>query len=98
MKDHSYYVYILTNYSKTVLYVGVTNNLVRRLDEHKQGLSGFTAKYNCFYLLYWEHHKYVYNAIEREKEIKGWRRSKKETLINEFNPEWKFLNDEIQDQ
>ena len=97
MKEHNYYVYILTNFTKTVLYVGVTNDLVRRLKEHRQGTSIFTAKYNCFYLIYWEHHQYVNNAIEREKVIKGWRRSKKEALINEFNPEWRFLNDEIQD-
>ena len=97
MKDHQYYVYILTNFRKTVLYVGVTNDLVRRLGEHERGESTFTVKYNCFYLVYWEFHQYVNNAIEREKEIKGWRRSKKETLINDFNPEWKFLNQEIRE-
>ncbi|MCU0338654.1 MAG: GIY-YIG nuclease family protein [Spirosomaceae bacterium] len=96
MKDHQYYVYILTNFTKTVLYVGITNDLVRRLEEHKQGTSAFTAKYKCHYLIYWEHHQYINNAIEREKEIKGWRRSKKEALINDFNPDWKFLNGEIQ--
>lgn len=97
MREHNYYVYILANFQKTVLYVGVTNDLVRRLSEHQQGLSTFTSKYNCFYLVYWEYHQYINNAIEREKEIKGWRRSKKEGLINSFNPEWKFLNEEIQD-
>ena len=97
MKDHQYYVYILTNFKKTVLYVGVTNDLVRRLGEHERGESEFTAKYNCFHLVYWEFHQYVNNAIEREKEIKGWRRSKKEVLINDFNPEWKFLNQEIRE-
>ncbi len=97
MKDHNYYVYVLTNFTKTVLYVGVTNDLVRRLSEHQQGMSEFTAKYKCHYLVYWEHHQYINTAIEREKEIKGWRRSKKETLINDFNPQWKFLNGEIQD-
>ncbi|MFN8348538.1 MAG: GIY-YIG nuclease family protein [Spirosomataceae bacterium] len=96
MRDHNYYVYILTNFTKTVLYVGVTNDLLRRLSEHQLGVSAFTARYNCFYLVYWEHQQYVNNAIEREKQIKGWRRSKKEALINEFNPEWKFLNEEIQ--
>jgi putative endonuclease len=97
MREHNYYVYILANFQKTVLYVGVTNDLVRRLNEHRQGVSTFTAKYNCFYLVYWEHYQYINNAIEREKEIKGWRRSKKEALINNFNPEWKFLNEEIQE-
>lgn len=96
MKEHNYYVYILTNFNKTVLYTGVTNDLQRRLVEHESGMSEFTAKYNCFYLLYWEHHQYVNNAIAREKEIKGWRRAKKEALIHDFNPEWKFLNEEIQ--
>ena len=97
MREYNYYVYILTNFQKTVLYVGVTNDLVRRLNEHRQGVSTFTAKYNSFYLVYWEHHQYINNAIEREKEIKGWRRSKKEAFINNFNPEWKFLNEEIQE-
>jgi putative endonuclease len=97
MAAHNYYVYILTNFTKSVLYTGVTNNLIRRLEEHKNGSGDFTSRYNCFYLLYWEHHQYINNAIAREKEIKGWRRSKKEALINDFNPEWKFLNEEIQD-
>lgn len=87
MREHNYYVYILTNYNKTVLYVGVTNDLQRRLKEHLQSTGTFTANYQCFYLVYWEHHQYVNNAIEREKQIKGWRRSKKEILINEFKPE-----------
>ena len=95
MKEHNYYVYILTNYSKKVLYTGVTNDLHRRLSEHKMGKSEFTAKYNCFYLVYWEYLKYINNAIEREKEIKGWQRNKKESLIVSFNPEWKFLDEEI---
>lgn len=95
MKEHNYYVYILTNFCKTVLYTGVKNDLQRRLVEHEGGMSEFTAKYNCFYLVYWEHHPYVNNAIAREKEIKGWRRAKKEALINDFNSEWKFLNEEI---
>lgn len=98
MREYKYYVYILTNFSKTVVYVGVTNDLQRRINEHQQGLSAFTAKYNCFYIVYWEHHQYVNNAIEREKQIKGWRRSKKDALINEFNPEWKFLNNEIREE
>lgn len=95
--NHNYFLYILTNYNKTVLYTGVTNDLKRRLYEHKSGInsSSFTSKYNCYYLIYLERHQYIQHAIEREKEIKGWLRIKKEKLINEFNPDWKFLNDEI---
>jgi putative endonuclease len=93
-----YYVYITTNQTKTVLYTGRTNNLPQRITEHwlKRGTSEtFTGKYHCYHLLYFEHTKYVLNAIEREKEIKGWLRTKKEALILEFNPEMKFLNSEI---
>ena len=71
MKDYNFYVYILTNLNKTVLYTGITNDLERRLFEHKNGSSEFTTKYNCYYLIYWEHHKYVLNAIDREKQIKS---------------------------
>ncbi|MFI5222113.1 MAG: GIY-YIG nuclease family protein, partial [Bacteroidia bacterium] len=80
----------------TVLYVGVTNNLVWRLHQHVNGLTkGFTSKYNCHYLVCYEKYDQITDAIAREKEIKGWRREKKEQLINSFNPEWRFLNDEI---
>ncbi len=82
-----------------VLYVGMTNDLVRRIKEHldNQGKpETFAGKYCCHNLIYWEHHQYVLNAIEREKEIKNWRREKKEMLIREFNAQWTFLNAEIQ--
>ncbi|PZU80685.1 MAG: endonuclease [Chryseobacterium sp.] len=95
---HNYYVYILTNKNKTVLYIGVTNSLVERLQWHKIKEATelhFTHKYNCYYLVYYEHFQDVDTAIQREKQLKGWRREKKEILINNFNPEWKFLNDEI---
>ena len=95
---HNYYVYILTNQNKTVLYIGVTNNLETRLHQH-QNLNDvenhFTAKYKCFHLIYYEHFQEVEEAIKREKQLKGWTRKKKETLINTVNPDWKFLNDEI---
>ena len=94
----TYFVYILTNKNKTVLYVGVTNDIVRRLDEHinhKNPINAFTYKYNCNYLLYYEEYRDIDQAISREKMIKGWKRIKKENLISEFNPEWKFLNDLI---
>ena len=100
MKEHNYYIYITTNPRKTTLYVGVTNNLVRRLQEHYDN-SGkpqtFAGRYYCYNLVYWEHFQWIQDAIEREKEIKGWRREKKEALINSMNPKWKFLNNDIQD-
>lgn len=95
---HNYYVYILTNKNKTVLYVGVTNELKERLYWHKNveaHSKTFTAKYRCFYLIYFEHFQNIEEAIDREKQLKGWRREKKEKLINILNPDWKFLNDEI---
>ena len=92
---HNYYVYILTNKGKTVLYIGVTNNLKDRIKYHKESKSSFTSKYKCFNLIYYERFENVDFAIKREKELKGWKRNKKEELINNFNAEWKFLNDEI---
>ena len=98
---HNYFIYILTNANKTVLYTGVTNNIGRRLLEHNSnpanGKISFTVKYNCFYLIYFEHFSNINHAIEREKQIKGWSRKKKEDLINSLNPEWKFLNDEVKE-
>ncbi len=94
---HNYYVYILTTFEKKVLYIGVTNDLERRILEHQQDASGakttFCGKYNCYYLVYWEYHRDIRAAIEREKYIKGWKRDKKIELINSFNPDWKFLNE-----
>ena len=95
--QHNYFVYILTNYQKKVLYTGVTNDLKRRLFEHKeqQNPSSFTSKYKCYYLIYMERFQYVEHAIAQEKRIKGWSREKKEALINSNNPEWHFLNNEL---
>lgn len=95
---HNYYVYIITNKMRTVLYTGVTNNLQRRLWEHahpKADSNSFTKSYKCHFIIFYERFQFIDRAIAREKEIKGWRRSKKEQLIARFNPEWKFLNDEI---
>mgnify|MGYP005865346279 CR=1 FL=1 len=95
---HNYYVYILTNKNKTVIYTGITNDLKARLYFHKNPTAlskAFTTKYKCYYLIYYEHFQDVNQAINREKQIKGYRRSKKEALINEFNSNWRFLNDEI---
>ena len=93
----NYYVYILTNKHKTVLYIGVTNDLDRRLHEHKNPESGsrsFTKRYNCYYLLHYEHFFDINQAIAREKELKGWSRKKKEKLITKHNREWSFLLEE----
>lgn len=96
MRDHNYFVYIVTNKNKTVLYIGVTNDLQRRIYEHEHGLfAGFTKKYNCHFLVWYEHFQNINDAIEREKKIKKWRREKKEKLITEFNTNWKFLNNEV---
>lgn len=95
---HNYYVYILTNKSKTVLYTGITNELKERLYFHcnpEANSKSFTSKYKCFFLIYYERYEDVNIAIEREKQIKGWKRDKKEILIKEFNPEWKFLNSDV---
>jgi len=100
VKNYNYFVYILTNTKRSVLYVGVTNDLHKRLNEHyvnRLTRSGFTGKYFCYHLVYYERHDYVDHAIDREKELKKWRRQKKNDLITAFNPSWKFLNDEVTD-
>jgi putative endonuclease len=92
MNDHTYYIYILTNKNKTVLYIGVTNDLTRRVYEHKNKLlKGFTNKYNIDLLIYFEIFNDIKEAIQREKRLKEWKREWKENLINSFNPEWKDL-------
>lgn len=89
-----YYVYILTNWTNKVLYTGVTNNLERRLYEHKNKLvKGFTEKYNVNKLVYFDSTIDVKAAIAREKQIKGWTRQKKKDLIESMNPQWKDLSE-----
>ncbi len=93
-----YEVYILTNPKKSTLYVGMTNDLEARLVEHylERGKpKTFAGRYYCYCLLYFESHDTALDAIDREKEIKKWRRSKKEALIASMNPDWRFLNDEV---
>jgi putative endonuclease len=88
-----YYVYIMASLSGT-LYVGMTNNLKRRVYEHKRGLvEGFTKKYNITRLVHFEETNDVQSAIAREKEIKKWRRSKKIALIGSLNPRWQDLSE-----
>ena len=87
-----YYVYILTNWNNCVLYIGVTNNLERRLYEHRMGLNeGFTKKYNTHKLVYFETTNDVSAAITREKQLKKWSRAKKAQLVTAKNPTWKDL-------
>ena len=87
-----YYVYILTNKSDRVMYIGVTNDLVRRLYEHKQELvEGFTKRYHVHKLVYYEATTDVTSAIEREKQLKSWNRARKNKLIESANPQWKDL-------
>ena len=91
-----HFVYIMTNSNKNVLYIGVTNNLKRRVVEHEDVTDkGFSRKYNCNYLVYYEEFKSINMAIRREKELKGWRRSKKDALIRSINPQLNFLNDSL---
>jgi putative endonuclease len=95
VSEYRYYVYITTNKNKTVLYIGVTNNISRRLVEHIADKTGFAGKYRCHNLVYCEIYENVVETITREKEIKKWRREKKIRLIEAQNPEWRFMNDEI---
>jgi putative endonuclease len=94
MKQHDYYVYITINPRKTVLYVGVTNNLSLRLEQHYENRGNtetFAGRYYCHKLLYWEHYKYVNDAIAREKELKTLTREKKMELIKSINPGLGFI-------
>jgi len=93
---HTYYVYIITNKYRSTFYVGMTNNLPQRLQQHKsnieKGIKTFASKYNIEFLVYYEKFTWVQQAIAREKEIKGWRRDKKLDLIRGFNSKFEFLN------
>ena len=90
------YIYLLTNNNNTVLYTGVTNDLIRRVYEHKNKLQkGFTEKYNVNRLVYYEMFGDIADAIIREKQIKGWTRQKKNSLINQLNPLWNDLYEQL---
>lgn len=94
MRDHQYFVYIMASESGT-LYTGVTNDLVKRVWQHKNNLiEGFTKKYQCHKIIYFEETGDVESAILREKQIKGWSRWKKEALIKTINPPWKDLSND----
>ena len=96
MKRNDYWVYIMASFSR-VLYTGITNNLERRVAEHKSGLiDGFSKKYKTQRLVYCEYFSQIQQAIDREKQIKKWGRPKKINLIKTMNPEMGFLNDIIE--
>ena len=95
MNEHQYYVYIMTNQFDQVLYTGVTNDLLRRVEQHRSGKGAkFISRNNLIKLVYYEVYKYVEDAILREKQIKGGSRQKKIDLVNELNPDWNDLFDE----
>jgi putative endonuclease len=95
MISNKYAVYIITNKRNTTLYVGMTENLARRIKQHKGQHKGFTAKYNIDKLVYYEFFKDRKSVMKREKQIKNLLRKKKETLINKFNSGWKDLYPEV---
>jgi putative endonuclease len=92
-RDHDYYVYIVTNNTRSTLYIGVTNDLLVRVWQHRAGEQPdtFSQRYHCAHLVYYEHYRDVRDAIAREKQLKGWRRQKKNTLIATLNPHWNDL-------
>ncbi|WP_157207372.1 GIY-YIG nuclease family protein [Mariniflexile maritimum] len=96
---HKYFVYITANLYRTTLYIGFTNNIQRRLSQHyfdsQNAKKSFAGKYGCVYLVYYESFEYPKEGIAREKQLKGWRREKKNKLIADFNPTWENLNTQI---
>lgn len=95
-REHQYYIYIITNKPGGVLYIGVTNDLVRRVSEHREGeVSGFTQKYKLKHLVYFEQTDTIEAALQREKNLKNWHRQWKINLIEESNPGWKDLLQEF---
>lgn len=96
-REYNFYVYIMASLSGT-LYVGFTNDLLRRAIEHKNAkIKGFTQKYSCNKLVFYEQYSDVYAAMNREKEIKKWRREKKQNLIKTINPHWDDLYKDLVD-
>jgi putative endonuclease len=90
------YVYIMSNKTRSVLYIGVTSDLKKRVYEHYSGLEGlFTHKYNCKYLVYFEEHDLMIDAIAREKQLKNWKRAWKLDLIKSINPQLRDLKNDI---
>jgi putative endonuclease len=95
-RDYNFWVYIVTNRNHTVLYIGVTNSMARRITEHRQGTgANFPAAYRCSKLVFQEHYTHVHAALARETQLKKWSRTKKIALINESNPKWDDLGADV---
>ena len=95
-RDYDFWVYIMRNQHDSVLYIGMTNDLSRRITEHRSGdIPGFTTDYRCHKLVYHEHYSKVEDTIAREKQLKRWSRTKKISLIGRVNPRWVNLADDI---
>jgi len=96
MEEYSFFVYIISNHSRTTFYIGFTNDIIRRIIEHKYGFgSKFAKMYNLQYLIYFEEYQYADEAITREKELKGWIRKKKIELIKKINPKMNDLSEKL---
>jgi putative endonuclease len=95
-RDHDYWVYIMSNNTRSTLYIGVTNDLRVRVWQHRSGeqAGAFSQRYHCVHLVYCEQYSDIEQAIDREKQLKGWRRSKKNALISSMNPRWDDLGRE----
>ncbi len=95
----NHFVYIVTNQYRTTLYIGVTNNIQRRISQHyfdsQNSKKSFAGKHQCYYLVYYEGFEDAVTAIAREKKLKKWRRETKNKLISDFNPKWESLNDQV---
>jgi putative endonuclease len=100
MRDYDFWIYIVTNRNHSVLYIGLTNGLSRRVWEHREGTgANFPAAYQCKNLIYYEHYTNIHEALARETQLKKWSRSKKVELINRMNPSWLDLGvDVLQDR
>ena len=99
MRDHDYWVYILTNKHHSTLYIGITNGIVRRLYQHRDGeVNSFAKRYHLNRLVWVEHFRDVNDSIACEKKLKGWRRSRKVALIEQTNPRWHDLSDNWEQQ
>ena len=99
MRNHDYWVYILSSNRSTTLYIGIRNNIVRRLSQHRRGeVAGFTKRYRLNRLVWVEHFRNVGDAVACEKKLTGWRRSRKIALIEQTNPRWLDLSDDWEQQ
>ena len=97
-REHDYWVYIVSNNTRSTLYIGVTNDLRNRVWQHRAAEKrGFSQRYHCVHLVYCEYYSDIHEAISREKQLKSWRRSKKDALIVSTNPRWDDLAEDWYD-